>query len=134
MPKGIYSRTEKHLSPLIKRNRSIENRLKVSKSLKGHGFSENTLRKLREKCGRPGDKNPNWKGDSVGVIGIHIWIKKNFAKKRVCEFCGFKSNNPLRIDFALIKGMKYERKRENFIELCRSCHSIYDGKGKHLND
>ena len=74
-----------------------------------------------------GEKNPNWKGDKVGYSGIHIWLRKTFTKEK-CEDCG-SIPPPAKKDFlewALIKGCKYERKRENFKCVCRSCHLRYD--------
>jgi len=131
MPKGIYERKKKYINLLIKRNKSKENREKVSTALKGHKFTEETLQKMRDNhADFRGEKNPNWRGNDVGMIGIHRWLTKNFKKERVCEFCGKENKNMLGIDWALLKGKAYERKRENFIELCRSCHAIYDGKGK----
>lgn len=130
MPKGKYIRTQFHKDILIKRNKDPEFRKKVSKALMGHTFSFETLNKMREnRADVKGENNPNWKGDKVGKIGIHIWLRNNFKKRRICELCGFKSNDPLRIDWALIRGKEYERKRENFMELCRSCHTKYDKKG-----
>lgn len=48
---------------IIKRNKSKINRDKVSKSLMGHGFSEETLKKMRENHKDiSGKNNPRWKG------------------------------------------------------------------------
>jgi hypothetical protein len=33
---------------------------------------------------------------------------------------------PCRYEWALLKGKMMERKRENFIQLCMSCHRKYD--------
>ena len=130
MPRGQYVRTQFHRDILIKRNKNPEHIAKVKRALKGHGFTAETLLKISTRNkNKTNEKNSNWKGNKVGVIGIHQWLRRNFIKKRICEFCGFSSNNPLRIDWALIKGKKYERKRENFMELCRSCHTKYDRKG-----
>ena len=126
MPKGIYKRKKKHIYALIRRNKSDEMRKKVSEGLKGHGFSEETLEKMRKNhADVKGEKNPNWKGDNVGLIGVHLWLRKNFIKKCVCEFCG-KKGTTKEIQWAKRKGCKYKRKRENFIELCCKCHSNYD--------
>src|SRR3990167_2611761 len=77
---------------------------------------------------RSGDKNTNWTGDKIGYWGIHQWLQTNFGKSNKCE-------NPdclhisIKFHWALIKGKKYERKRENFWMLCTSCHAIYDEIG-----
>lgn len=71
-------------------------------------------------------KNPNWKGDNVGYTALHDWLRKNYGKASKCEHC--KTLNAKRYEWALIKGKKYQRKRENFIELCPKCHAKYDNK------
>lgn len=134
MPKGIYKRTKKHLEPLIKRNKSKEQILKVKRALTGIKHNpERISNMIKNHANVNGENNPNWRGDKVGKIGIHLWLRKNFKKKMICEFCGKIGKTPLSIDWAKLKNKSYKRKRENFIELCRSCHAKYDGKGKHLN-
>lgn len=54
---------------------------------------------------------------------IHKWIRDNYGKASKCEQC---TNSAKRFDWALKKGCCYERKRNSFIELCRSCHIKYD--------
>ena len=69
------------------------------------------------------NNHPNWVGDKIGYIGIHIWLRKTFIRPLNCENC-HKSN--CRFEWALIKGKNYSRKRENFWNLCVSCHRNYD--------
>lgn len=65
MPKGQYIRTDKHRKILIDRNKSAEHINKIKKSLKGHGFSSETLNKMRDNhADFTGNKNPRWKGGS----------------------------------------------------------------------
>ena len=96
---------------------------------KGEHISPDTEFKNGENIG---EENHNWKGDSVGYYALHTWIKRTYGKANKCENrknkildfeCSEKSNN---YDWALIKGKKYERKRENFRMLCHSCHLKYD--------
>lgn len=68
------------------------------------------------------EKNSNWKPKSTNYHTIHSWLQTNFKKEK-CEDCG--STNK-KFDWALKKGRKYLRKRENFKVLCRSCHLKYD--------
>ena len=87
--------------------------------------------------GTIGNKNA-WKGDDVGYDGIHRWLRRTFGKANKCENpkCVYPRNSthrpikiilkPARFEWALIKGKSYERKRENYIMLCKSCHSYYD--------
>ncbi len=82
-----------------------------------------------------GKKHPLWKED-VGYGAVHMWIRRTFGKANVCENpkCVYPRKNksrevtkyPKRFEWALIHGQKYEKKRENFISLCKSCHASYD--------
>lgn len=56
---------------------------------------------------------------------IHYWLKKNYGVAVKCENekC---PNKQSRFEWALKKDKKYEYKRENYIQLCRSCHNKYD--------
>jgi hypothetical protein len=81
------------------------------------------------KKGRNGDRNekhPQWKGDDVGYGGIHNWLRINFGNPDVCENVDCLKKPTKRFEWALIKGKKCERKRENFIKMCVSCHRRYD--------
>lgn len=70
----------------------------------------------------PQEKNSNWKAKSTNYQTIHTWLQVNFKKEK-CEDCGVEDK---KFDWALKKGRKYLRKRENFKVLCRSCHLKYD--------
>ncbi len=83
------------------------------------------LRGLRPKA--QGEKNHNWKGDEIGYGAIHVWLKVTFGKANKCENTECPNRSKI-YDWALLKGKEYERKRENFIQLCRGCHIVYDRK------
>lgn len=74
-----------------------------------------------------GENHGNWKGDNIGYFAIHIWLKKTFGGATICEnvMCAGLSE---RFEWSLLKGKSYERKRENFWQLCQSCHRYYDMK------
>lgn len=59
---------------------------------------------------------------------IHVWLAKNFIKPDCCERCESENKNSenKKLYYALIRGMIYDFKRENFIVLCASCHGKYD--------
>ena len=84
-------------------------------------------KKIHEKLRgrRYNEKHYNWAGKKISYLGLHKWIYRNFGKAKKCENtkCKKKSKN---YDWALILRLKYERKRENFMQLCRSCHMKYD--------
>jgi ribosomal protein L37AE/L43A len=71
---------------------------------------------------RVGEKSPNWKGDEVGYLGVHWWIRKYKPKPELCEHC----HNKKPKDCANISG-KYKRDVTDYIWLCRKCHMIFDG-------
>ena|SRR3990167_10318964 len=85
----------------------------------GRYCSQNCSNKSTQKKGK---ENQNWKGDKVGYFGIHDWLQLNFGKANKCEQCG----SIKKIQWAKLKGKEYERKRENFWQLCSKCHIIYD--------
>lgn len=71
---------------------------------------------------KKGSENQNWVGDKVGYYGIHDWLYLHFGKANKCERCG----SDKRVQWAKLKDKKYERKRENFWQLCSRCHVVYD--------
>lgn len=78
-----------------------------------------------------GEQNKMWKGDRVGYGALHDWLRLHYGKASHCEFCGTSGNPRGRrwnIEWALRKGMSYERKIENYIMLCAKCHTKYDDK------
>ena len=69
------------------------------------------------------EKNPSWKGNSVGYTALHNWIKSRLPKPVSCSNCGKKKA----IDLANIS-QKYKRDLFDWEWLCRSCHMIKDGR------
>ncbi len=67
------------------------------------------------------EKNPQWKGDNVGYSALHVWICSHKKKEGICIIC----NEYKYTDWACIDH-NYTRDLENYIELCHSCHKIYD--------
>lgn len=72
-----------------------------------------------------GSVNGNWSGDDVQYPGIHQWLRKHFGAPQECQNdnCIGRSNN---FDWAKRRDCEYQRRRENFLRLCRSCHRKYD--------
>lgn len=64
-------------------------------------------------------------------IEIHRWLKRNFGIASKCEMDGC-DRKPKRYEWALKKGYSYEKSRENFMQLCPSCHRKYDMKDEYL--
>ena len=75
------------------------------------------------KIARSNEGNPNWKGDKVGMLGLHEWIRSRKPRPQFCEEC--KTGFP--IDLANIS-QEYKRDVNDFEWLCRRCHMIKDGR------
>jgi len=78
--------------------------------------------KNRKQLKTTGIKNPMWKGDGVGYIAIHKWVRRHKGEPVKCEYCGTITK---KLDWAN-KDNKYKRNLQDFIPLCRSCHRKYD--------
>lgn len=76
---------------------------------------------------KTGDKNPSWKGDFVGMGGLHEYIRKHKPKPEKCERC----NIAPPYDLANIS-QEYRRDVNDFEWLCRKCHINGDGRVKKL--
>ena len=90
----------------------------------GYKHSEVSIQKMRDI--HRGENGSNWQGDDVKYSGLHRWLRTNYPKTGTCENC-----NEIKVtgtQWALKKGCDYERNKENFFELCISCHTAYDRK------
>lgn len=68
------------------------------------------------------EKNPKWKGDKVGYVALHAWIKRKLGRQNKCYICSKETNS---IDLANISGI-YDRNFSNWTFLCRDCHNKFD--------
>ena len=68
-----------------------------------------------------GEKNPSWRGDDVGYVGLHLWIRKYKQKTGRCSRCRREGYT----EWANVSG-EYKRDLDDFIELCKPCHEDYD--------
>lgn len=72
-----------------------------------------------------GEKNASWKGDNVGYAGLHAWVKTVLGKPQKCDKCG--CTDKKYYDWANISH-QYKRDLNDWIRLCRSCHTKMDRK------
>lgn len=150
MPRGIYKRTEEYKKKVSLTSRgkpsnalgkhwklSEEHKRKISLSRKGNKLSTTTKQKIamartgtkrseESKNKIKGEKSHNWKGDRVGVSGMHRWVETWKGKLKKCEVCGIEEKNKI-YDWANIDHT-YKRILEDYIRMCRSCHRKYDIK------
>ena len=87
---------------------------------KYHWSNEAKVRHMNE-------NNPLWKGEKVGYISLHLWIRNHKPKPTLCEEC---HQNPS-YELANISG-KYLRDINDYRWLCRRCHMKSDGRMKNL--
>jgi len=79
-----------------------------------------------------GENNPDWKGGNVKNSGLHAYLQQTYGKGKCCEQCGakgflYKGKKLSRwsIEWANITGI-YDRRRENWKQMCKTCHIRYD--------
>lgn len=96
-----------------------ETKEKIKRIMKERGIEP--TQKYLEK----GDKHFCWKGTEAGYGAKHTWIAKIKGKPNYCEHC--KSTDKTRYEWANIDH-KYSRNVEDYIRLCRTCHSKYDNE------
>ncbi len=75
--------------------------------------------------GRKAEDCPTWKGEEVGYNGLHAWCNNNFERTGYCEHCliteqEYVEKGGRKLD--LSNNGIYNRIRENWEFLCRSCH------------
>ena len=70
---------------------------------------------------RAGENHYNWKGNKVGYMGLHNWIRKQLGVPRLCFYC--KSTKAKRYEWANKSG-KYKRDLKDWVRLCVSCHKL----------
>jgi hypothetical protein len=69
------------------------------------------------------ERHWNWKGDEAGYLALHEWMNRHYPRTGTCEHCG---KSKQKTDYANIRGHQYSRVREDYAELCRSCHYHFD--------
>jgi hypothetical protein len=83
---------------------------------------------IKDNC-KKGSEHYQWKDKGLGYWGVHQWLRKHYGKADRCESESIGMNCDCIsevFNWSKLKGKKYERKRENFIRMCRGCHNRYD--------
>lgn len=67
-----------------------------------------------------------WKGDRVGNVGLHLWVRRRLGKPKLCKHCILEGKiNTHNIQWCN-KSHKYKRDLRDWLELCRPHHMKYD--------
>ena len=83
-----------------------------------------------------GESHPQWKGNDVKYNAFHRWLNKTYGKPTYCQNpdCVYPRQGakkwlvkPYKFEWALLKGKKYSRDRQDYMWLCTACHRKYDG-------
>ena len=93
----------------------------------GKHHSEKTKIKIGLKSlGRNNEENsPLWKGDKVGYVALHDWVRIKLGRPTTCEHCGKSGLTGVNIQWANKSG-KYKRELSDWLRLCVSCHRKHD--------
>jgi hypothetical protein len=70
-------------------------------------------------------KSPNWKGDNVGYVALHDWVRSRLGKPTTCEVCGKTNLTGINIQWANKSGL-YKRNLKDWLRLCKPCHVEFD--------
>ena len=73
--------------------------------------------------GRYGELARAWKGDKAGYVAIHMWVAKHWGKPDHCDMCHAKDAS--RYEWCNLD-KQYRRIEMDWVQLCPSCHRIYD--------
>lgn len=92
-----------------------------------------TTRVERDKRKLHGEKNPSWKGMRASILAIHEWFGKNYGKPKKCQNCGAIGrmlNGRWSVEWAIKRDTNYSRDVNDYLQLCKPCHTVYDLKVK----
>lgn len=94
--------------------RSAEHAANVAAALRG-----------QERPWTRGANAPTWRGDDAGYDAMHRWLNQWHPKSGICENCGITGR---RTHYAFLHHPeRHTRNREDYRELCTSCHKRFDG-------
>lgn len=114
-----------------------EVRKTISDKLKGRKLSEETRKRMSQsrvgKMNFPkpkGEKSALWKSDNITYGRMHDWVRESWGSANRCEHCETKTAKIY--DWANIS-QEYHRERNDWKQLCRKCHDIFDNRYEKLS-
>lgn len=133
-PKGTVW-TEERKDKLRQQRIGIPRPLSVMETMKKTWFQKGIIPHNKGKEHLREENNPGWKGDGVGYIALHSWVRRYKGKPIKCENedCIYPRADkngrvlvaPKRYDWANISH-EYKRDLNDWKQLCVSCHKRYD--------
>lgn len=111
---------------------SEQTRQKQSEAMKGRERSLEYRANISK--AKRGVRNGQWRGDDASYGSTHTWLRTHFGTPKHCEHCGGKNakcstGHGYNWAYLGLRGGKYSRRREDYMRLCRSCHSRHDRYG-----
>ena len=123
-PKGkIMSQETK--DKLRKQRIGIARPKEVVEKISGTFFKKGHTPFNKGKVHLPEDKNPAWKGDSVGYYSLHNWVKRKLGKANRCVHSGYSVPCSEKFEWAS-KSHNAKRDINDYMSLCIRHHRRYD--------
>ena len=129
MPKGHPVLTPEHRAAIaasIRRWHADRLAAGIAPPFTGHKLSPGQRRAMtagmRRRGWPTGPANPLWKEEGATYGAIHVWARRWMHLTGTCQTCG---RMGIRTERSNIDH-RYRRVREDWTELCRSCHFRHD--------
>lgn len=101
-------------------------RFKPAMAKRGHArFCSKACQNTWQSNTRLGDAHSYWKGDDVGYVALHSWVKRKLGKPKKCWECSDGDGSTRRYQWANLSH-DYKRDLSDWARLCASCHKLYD--------
>ena len=72
------------------------------------------------------ERHPGWKGEDAGYAAVHLWVNSHYPKTGRCDLCSVEHRRTHR---AMRDPQVLTRDPAGWLELCPSCHKLYDNRG-----
>ena len=97
--------------------KSPEHRAKIA------AYARNMTKEHRARLSEERRRRPLAAASEITSGTIHQWLERNYPKAGVCEGCGLTGKT----DRAFLRHPEpHTRNPDDYVELCRRCHTIFD--------